>query len=662
MVATLRRFFLIFFPLLFLTPHLSFAASCYPAAGAGFSCSTPGTYTYNVGSYSTVNVTANGAGGGGGGGSSGTNGWSFGGGGGGGGAGAKVSGTYDVYPGYGITIYIGEGGLRGYAGDEYNIPVGIPGFPGMPSLVAGFLSAPYSITATGGAGGGAGQAAGYWCQNGSGKDMTSDYTRVVLYTLYAANAGGCRNLLPNCDDNCSAEFNLLYDSMWVNPASGAGGSIGGGHGYGPDGYGYGQGGTGGSSEFGSGGAGSWWWEGTGGGANGYDGATGGPGAGGGGGGSSGINPNDIATLPAAGGPGYVSITGGTPCSTSFNQVCTSTTNACEDVNYGVIRCDGSCSADGAPAERSYWNNVCTSYSNACGQTNTGTTDCYGTCSASAPANPANYGSFCTSSANSCGDVNYGYIQCNGACSVSSAPAERYYWNNACTLTSAANACGQTTTASGMTDCGWTCIGTTPAPPPVTTPNGNPYGGTCILTSSPNVCGQTTSASTGTYNCSGTCSGTPPASPSNTNCVYTVTVNTAGNGTGTVSGGGTYNWGSTATASALPNIDSTFTGWSGDCNANGQVYINGNKTCTATFADRPPTLGTVTISSSQVNPFNGSQYTITVSGSDTGGASKVVREYALINLQGEQNTNWDSAKGRGYLTWGADDDRDGARIP
>ena len=77
--------------------------------------------------------------------------------------------------------------------------------------------------------------------------------------------------------------------------------------------------------------------------------------------------------------------------------------------------------------------------------------------------------------------------------------------------------------------------------------------------------------------------------------YTLTVNKAGTGTGTVtddqsftynSGASkTFNSGNQPTLTATPDSNSTFDGWSGDCSGTGTsvVTMNGNKTCTATFS-------------------------------------------------------------------------------
>lgn len=141
----------------------------------------------------------------------------------------------------------------------------------------------------------------------------------------------------------------------------------------------------------------------------------------------------------------------------------------------------------------------------------------------------------------------------------------------------------------------------------------------------------------------------------------LSVTTAGNGSGTVTGSGTYNYNYKKIGSGTPNYPvvvmgaspgagSSFTSWSGsdsDCN-DGTVtlYAGQNKTCTANFTDDYPAIGTVTISSSTVNPNNSTQYTITVSGSDSGGAGNILWLGGLINYQGGN-----TGSHRGYLTWG-----------
>jgi hypothetical protein len=68
--------------------------------------------------------------------------------------------------------------------------------------------------------------------------------------------------------------------------------------------------------------------------------------------------------------------------------------------------------------------------------------------------------------------------------------------------------------------------------------------------------------------------------------YTLTLSTAGTGSGVVNGGGTYSYGSTTTVSATAAPGSSFTGWSGTNGAecgSGSVLVNANKSCVATFA-------------------------------------------------------------------------------
>ncbi len=475
MKTPLVRLFLTLSFLVFL-PQVSSAAGCAPAAGSWFSCSTPGNYTYNVGAYKTINITAIGAGGGGGGGVSGTNNWTAGGGGGGGGAGTNVSGIYDVYPGQTVFIYIGDGGARGIVGDELNIPVGIQGLPGIPSMVSGFLSGQGYLSASGGDGGQPGQA--MWPQmvafvegEGGYKDYAHyDWESNTYYYYYftmllflscpSAPWGG--SLL------CPVYY---YDpnNLRNSPASGAGGSIGGQHGYGPDIFGAYRslGGSGGSSSVGAGGK-------AGGSLVGTNAGKGGAGAGGGGGGSAGTVPNnDEYSLPAAGGPGYVSITGRDPCSLSVGTSCSKSANSCGVAGYatsdwGTVQCDGSCSVSGVSAELPYWNNSYTVF-NSCDDSITRYTDCSGGGDYTPPAERAGFNTECSGGTNSCGDSNPGYFVCSGtgvACSASGPPAQRSYYGATCTLTSATNACGQTTTVStaGSYDCNYTCTGTPPAPP------------------------------------------------------------------------------------------------------------------------------------------------------------------------------------------------------
>ena len=67
--------------------------------------------------------------------------------------------------------------------------------------------------------------------------------------------------------------------------------------------------------------------------------------------------------------------------------------------------------------------------------------------------------------------------------------------------------------------------------------------------------------------------------------YTLTIDTVGTGSGAVSGDGSYDYGATATVSAIAAAGSSFDGWSGpdaaDCAA-GSMVMNADKSCTATF--------------------------------------------------------------------------------
>ena len=74
--------------------------------------------------------------------------------------------------------------------------------------------------------------------------------------------------------------------------------------------------------------------------------------------------------------------------------------------------------------------------------------------------------------------------------------------------------------------------------------------------------------------------------------YTLTATANPTAGGTVTGAGSYNYGTTATLTATPNAGYTFTGWSGDATGTATIItisINGNKSVVATFvASSTPT--------------------------------------------------------------------------
>ena len=80
---------------------------------------------------------------------------------------------------------------------------------------------------------------------------------------------------------------------------------------------------------------------------------------------------------------------------------------------------------------------------------------------------------------------------------------------------------------------------------------------------------------------------------------TLTINKVG--TGTVTGAGTYNYGTPVTATQSAGTGYTFSGWSGDCNASGQVTMTANKTCTATFITNNYTVSTSAGAGGSISP-------------------------------------------------------------
>ena len=79
--------------------------------------------------------------------------------------------------------------------------------------------------------------------------------------------------------------------------------------------------------------------------------------------------------------------------------------------------------------------------------------------------------------------------------------------------------------------------------------------------------------------------------------YTITVSSNNTAMGTVSGGGTYNQGATATLTATPNSGYRFVRWQDNNTQNPRtVTVNANATYTAYFEAIPPTQYTITVSS------------------------------------------------------------------
>jgi len=71
--------------------------------------------------------------------------------------------------------------------------------------------------------------------------------------------------------------------------------------------------------------------------------------------------------------------------------------------------------------------------------------------------------------------------------------------------------------------------------------------------------------------------------------YSLAVLKSGTGDGSVAGGGTYSHGTVAAVGAIPNTNSVFAGWYGDCHGAEQtsVYMDTLKNCTAVFNLMPP---------------------------------------------------------------------------
>lgn len=312
------------------------------------------------------------------------------------------------------------------------------------------------------------------------------------------------------------------------------------------------------------------------------------------------------------------------------NTCPSAANSCGEVNYGIAYYGGACvdgnaQTIGAPAEQAALTTACTSAFNSCLQTQSnGTYTCnYASCTSTPLPNSscpicgsASGGIYTTTptsglcssgSPSFVSDVGYAYNwTCSGPSQYGGIPASCSATKATGTWTSN-NSCPTYCGYAGGNDNIWSCTGGNFICNPSSHANTACAATAACVCSSPLTGTQTLSCSVG-YSGSIAQSRSKMAYPdcswgtwttTSDTCTinsYTLTVNKTGTGRGTVTGAGIYNYGSTATAGATASTtasdNSAFTGWSGDCASNGQVYIDGNKTCTATFTNILPTTPTL----------------------------------------------------------------------
>ena len=181
-----------------------------------------------------------------------------------------------------------------------------------------------------------------------------------------------------------------------------------------------------------------------------------------------------------------------------------------------------------------------------------------------------------------------------------------------TVTKAGNGTGTVTSDPAGVDCGTTCTTTYP-----------PLTATAVeLTATP-AAGSTFAGWSGACSGTGACAVTMDAAKTVTatftlkSSTYTVTVNKAGNGSGTVSGGGSYTAGVKVTLTAKADTGSTFAGWSpSPCAARFSMPAN-DLTCTATFTLKSYTVtakagtgGTITPATTVVDYGTTATFTVT----------------------------------------------------
>jgi len=113
--------------------------------------------------------------------------------------------------------------------------------------------------------------------------------------------------------------------------------------------------------------------------------------------------------------------------------------------------------------------------------------------------------------------------------------------------------------------------------------------------------------------------------------FQLTTSTAGLGTGSVSGGGTYNAGTVATVVATPSVNSIFTGWSGALSGASnptQLTMESNKSVVANFAPAAPANAAPSISwnTTPGTVGSGASYTVSAHGHDADGNLTNVNVY------------------------------------
>ena len=167
------------------------------------------------------------------------------------------------------------------------------------------------------------------------------------------------------------------------------------------------------------------------------------------------------------------------------------------------------------------------------------------------------------------------------------------------------------------------------------------GTTATVTANPNTGYSFTGwlgACTGTGACSVLMNGNKSVTATFARIQYVLTASVSPSAGGSITGGGTYNSGTTVTVTATPNAGYQFDSWSGDCTGTGtcSVVMNGNKSVTATFTAIPPPPRQCTLTASPSPSAGG-----TVSGGGTYTCGTTVTVTATPNT-GYRFSRWSGA--------------------